>query len=87
MKDFEVEKGLNLKFKCIILATLAIAFIVAFIPLWQIGVDNMLRYDLILSQQQLQELDSEERALRASYSDLEQKIDESIIYVNANATH
>lgn len=86
MKDFEVEKGINLKFKCIILATLAIAFIVAFIPLWQLGVDNMLRYDLILSEQKLQELDSEERALRASYLDLDQELEESVVYVNANAS-
>ena len=83
MKDFEVERNTNLKFKCTALAILGIAFIVAFIPLWQLGVDNTMRIQAMASEVTLNELDTEERALKAYAFDLEDNTDGSVILVQA----
>ncbi|GEM_PF-2931132 len=85
MKDIEMEKNFNFRFKCIALAILAIAFIVAFIPLWQLGIDNTIRHEMIVSQIALQDLDYEERALIASSSNLDDEEYQSTLYVKANS--
>ena len=64
----EIEYGRKLSFssKCIIIALVALAFIAAFIPLWQIGVNNSIKHEIMYSQHNLDRLDQEERALRAA---------------------
>lgn len=66
MKEFDFGRVSSFKLKCILLSILAIGFIVVFIPLWQLGVENTFRQEMIANQIQLNQLDSEERALKAS---------------------
>ncbi len=84
MRDFEFGKIVTFKFKCIALVILAVAFIVAFIPLWQLGVDNTVRQQMIASQLTLQELDSEERALRAVAIDYSEVLDNTVASAKVN---
>ncbi len=84
MRDFSFGRVSTLKFKCIALVLLAIGFIVVFIPLWQIGVENSFRQQMIKSQIRLNELDGEERALKASASIYLSEDENQPIYVQAN---
>lgn len=84
MRDFDMEKITTFKFKCTALAILAIAFIIAFIPLWQLGIDNTFRHEMIASKIRLNELDSEERALIASASDYQMDENNLAIYAKAS---
>ena len=65
MTDFEVKKHLSFSHKCIIL------MILAFIPLWHLGVNNSLRTEMYLSGENIINLDAEDRAIRASISESE----------------
>ncbi len=71
MTDFEVKKHLSFSHKCIILMILAFTFIMAFIPLWHLGVNNSLRTEMYLSGENIINLDAEDRAIRASISESE----------------
>ncbi len=66
MTEISYGKKLSLSSKCFIIAFIAIAFVATFIPLWQMGVTNTLRHEIIYSNTNLQNLDKEERALRAA---------------------
>ncbi|MBO5770773.1 MAG: hypothetical protein J6R23_05935 [Spirochaetales bacterium] len=71
MTDFEVKKHLSFSHKCLILMLLAFAFIFAFIPLWQLGVNNSLRTEMYLAGANIIDLDAEDRAIRAAISETE----------------
>ena len=66
MSEIDYGKRLSLSSKCFIIAFIALAFIAAFIPLWQMGVTNSLKHKIVYSNNSLQDLDREERALRAA---------------------
>ncbi len=66
MTEISYGKRLSFSSKCFIIAFIAVAFIAAFIPLWQMGVTNSLRHEILYSNSNLQNLDKEERALRAA---------------------
>lgn len=66
MTEIEYGKKLSFSSKCIIIALIAMAFIAAFIPLWQMGVNNSLKHEIMYSTSNLEKLDQEERALRAA---------------------
>lgn len=71
MTNFEVKKQLSFSHKCLILMLLTVIFIFAFIPLWQLGVNNSLRTEMYLSGENIIDLDAEDRAIRASISESE----------------
>lgn len=83
MSDFGFSSKLKLSHKCVILTVMTMCFVFAFIPLWQVGINNSLRTDLYLSSENIVKMDAEDRALRAAIAEVETA--ESYSYFTANA--
>ena len=66
MNDFEVSKNLTRPIKGAIIVMLVLAFIVTFIPLWQLGVTSSGTAALISAETVVADTDREGRALRAA---------------------
>lgn len=81
MKNYVFKKSATIRVRCIMLALLAIVFISAFIPLWQLGVENTIRCQMLAYEKTLTELDGEERALVANNAIEEAGINSSISYI------
>ena len=64
MKDLEVSKNITMPVKCLIVAMLSLIFIVALIPLWQIGSRSTA--DTVVIKADMTDIDREGRALRAA---------------------
>lgn len=84
MMEIEYKQKLNFSSKCIIIALVALTFIAAFIPLWQIGVNNSLKHEITYSTNNLESLDQEERALRAAIAI---KTEDNIGKINLKASN
>lgn len=69
MTDFEIKRHLSFSHKCIIIMFLTFSFIFAFIPLWNLGVNNSLRTEMYLAGENIIKMDAEDRAIRASISE------------------
>ncbi len=66
MNDFEVSKNLTRPIKGAIIVMLVLAFIVAFIPLWQLGVTSAGSAAIATAEARSADADREGRALRAA---------------------
>lgn len=65
MKDLEVSRNITMPVKCLIVAMLSLIFIVALIPLWQIGSRSTSDPEMIVKAD-MTDVDREGRALRAA---------------------
>ncbi len=66
MNDFDVSKSISMPIRGAIIVMLVLAFIVAFIPLWQLGVSSSGTAALISAEAKVADTDREGRALRAA---------------------
>lgn len=66
MYDIEFSRKMTMPVKCMIIIMLSLCFVVAFIPLWQMGVNNSVKDGIIKAQSDIEALDQEGRALIAS---------------------
>ena len=64
MKDLEVSRNITMPVKCLIVAMLSLIFLVALIPLWQIGSRSTA--DTVVIKADMTDVDREGRALRAA---------------------
>jgi len=63
MSESEIAKRMNLKTKCLIIASIVLLFFVLFIPLYQIGVSNTYEEMIRTSENSINELENKIRLL------------------------
>ena len=66
MNDFEVSKNITRPVRGAIIVMLVLAFIVTFIPLWQLGVTSSGMAAIVSAETKAADTDREGRALRAA---------------------
>ncbi len=66
MNDFEVSRNISRPIRGAIIVMLVLAFIVAFIPLWQLGASSSGAAAVASAESKAADADREGRALRAA---------------------
>lgn len=66
MTDFEVSRTISKPVRGAIIAMLVLAFVVAFIPLWQLGVSSSGAAAVVSAETRIVDEDREGRALKAA---------------------
>ena len=80
MKDLEIHGNVTKPIRLLIIAMLSLAFIVALIPLWQIGVESTRAVSAVKAHEELSDLNAESRALRAAIAAGLPSADEDVVY-------
>lgn len=93
MSEQEIEKKFSIKIKSLIVVAVLVLFLCCLIPLWQISVNYSYSSKINQLNQELNDLDEEQRVLKAEIAMLkmpesliEQVITQRIDYQNIDAT-
>lgn len=81
MSNVEVGRhGLDIRAKAIIIFALLASFVVVMIPIWQMGEVSAIKYQTARSQAIIDDYERENRALKASISEVERDNFKSDLY-------
>ncbi len=85
MNDFEVSRTISRPVRGAIIVMLVLAFIVAFIPLWQLGASSSGAAAVASAESREADIDREGRALRAAIAAGIPAVDEDFIVSAGNS--
>lgn len=80
MKDLEIHGNITRPVRWLIVAMLSLAFIIALVPLWQIGVESTAARNIAKANEDFNDIDAESRALRAAIAAGLPSADEDVVY-------